>query len=147
MSFVIHWKRKKDTTLRFWNRISPSIWLVKFRSTILSESSCVETSWPYWLKPGCLSPSLIRGMGFWSAFSELMNRKGDQSLLGVHWSRRRDHGYWVGNLIKVHFTDGGCGLITMLCLILMTSWTVAHQTPLSMGFPKQAYWSGSHFLL
>ena len=24
----------------------------------------------------------------------------------------------------------------------MTLWTVAHQTPLSMGFPRQEYWSG-----
>ena len=24
----------------------------------------------------------------------------------------------------------------------MTSWTVAHQTPLSMGFSRQEYWSG-----
>ena len=24
----------------------------------------------------------------------------------------------------------------------VTSWTIAHQTPLSMGFPRQGYWSG-----
>ena len=27
------------------------------------------------------------------------------------------------------------------------SWTVAHQPPLSMWFPRQEYWVGSHFLL
>ena len=26
-----------------------------------------------------------------------------------------------------------------------TSWTVAHQAPLSMGLPRQEYWSGSSF--
>ena len=26
-----------------------------------------------------------------------------------------------------------------------TSWTVTHQTPLSMGFPRQEYWSGMSF--
>ena len=26
-----------------------------------------------------------------------------------------------------------------------TSWTIAHQTPLSMGFPRQNYWSGLPF--
>ena len=26
-----------------------------------------------------------------------------------------------------------------------TPWTVAHQTPLSMGFPRQEYWSGLPF--
>ena len=27
----------------------------------------------------------------------------------------------------------------------MTSWTIAHQAPLSMGFPRQEYWSGLPF--
>ena len=27
----------------------------------------------------------------------------------------------------------------------MTPWAVAHQAPLSMGFPRQAYWSGLPF--
>ena len=27
----------------------------------------------------------------------------------------------------------------------MTPWTVAHQAPLSMGFPRQGYWSGLLF--
>ena len=27
------------------------------------------------------------------------------------------------------------------CLTLATSWTVADQAPLSMGFPRQEYWS------
>ena len=27
-----------------------------------------------------------------------------------------------------------------------TPWTVAHQTPLSLGFPRQEYWSGLPFL-
>ena len=29
--------------------------------------------------------------------------------------------------------------------IFATPWTVAHQAPLSMGFPKQEYWSGLPF--
>ena len=28
-----------------------------------------------------------------------------------------------------------------------TPWTVVPQAPLSMGFPRQEYWSGYHFLL
>ena len=27
-----------------------------------------------------------------------------------------------------------------------TSWTIAHQAPLSMGFSRQEYWSGLPFL-
>ena len=33
-------------------------------------------------------------------------------------------------------------LATQLCLILETSWTVARQAPLSMGFSRQEYWRG-----
>ena len=35
--------------------------------------------------------------------------------------------------------------VAKLCLTLMTPWTVACQTPLSMGFPRQEYWSGLPF--
>ena len=28
------------------------------------------------------------------------------------------------------------------CLLFVTLWTEAHQAPLSMGFPRQEYWSG-----
>ena len=41
--------------------------------------------------------------------------------------------------------DVGGGLVAKLCLILVTSWTVAHQAPLSMGFSSQEYWSGLPF--
>ena len=38
----------------------------------------------------------------------------------------------------------GCvGLVAKLCPILETPWTVARQAPLSMGFPRQEYWSGN----
>ena len=30
----------------------------------------------------------------------------------------------------------------MLCTTLLTQWTVACQTPLSLGFSRQEYWSG-----
>ena len=29
--------------------------------------------------------------------------------------------------------------------LFVTLWTVAHQAPLSMGFPRQEYWSGLSF--
>ena len=36
-------------------------------------------------------------------------------------------------------------LVTKSCLTLATPWTVAHQALLSMGFPRQTYWSGLPF--
>ena len=38
-------------------------------------------------------------------------------------------------------------LVIKSCLTLATPWTVACQAPLSMGFSRQEYWSGCHFLL
>ena len=37
---------------------------------------------------------------------------------------------------------GGGGLVTKMCPTLVTLWTVACQAPLSMGCPRQEYWSG-----
>ena len=37
------------------------------------------------------------------------------------------------------------GLVSRSCPILVTPWTVAHQAPLSVGFPRQEYWSGLPF--
>ena len=36
---------------------------------------------------------------------------------------------------------GGASLVVKLCLTLATPWTVAHQASLSIGFPRQEYWS------
>ena len=33
------------------------------------------------------------------------------------------------------------------CLTFVTPWTIAHQAPLSMAFPRQEYWSGLPFPL
>ena len=41
--------------------------------------------------------------------------------------------------------SGGGGLIAKSCLTLAIPRTVARQAPLSMGFPKQKYWSRLSF--
>ena len=38
-----------------------------------------------------------------------------------------------------------CCSVAKLCLTLVTPWTVAHQAPLSLGFPRGEYWSGLPF--
>ena len=40
----------------------------------------------------------------------------------------------------------GGGLVTKLCPTLETPWTIGHQAPLSMGFPRQEYGNGLPFL-
>ena len=41
----------------------------------------------------------------------------------------------------------GCWLVTKLCPTLATQGPAAHQTPLSVGFPRQKQWNGLPFLL
>ena len=44
------------------------------------------------------------------------------------------------------FSSGGVGgLVSKSCLTLAILWTVACQSPLSMGFSRQEYWSGLSF--
>ena len=38
-----------------------------------------------------------------------------------------------------------CYFVAKLCPTLVTPWTIAHQAPLSLEFPRQEYWSGSPF--
>ena len=45
--------------------------------------------------------------------------------------------------VFVHVVGGD--LVDKLCLTLVTPCTITCQTPLSMGFPRQEYWSGLPF--
>ena len=47
--------------------------------------------------------------------------------------------------IKHICISGGGGLVSTSCSTLVTPWTVACQAPVSMGFPRQEYWSGLPF--
>ena len=48
-------------------------------------------------------------------------------------------------IFKIYFLKGfsmyigSSGFVTKSCLTLVTPWTLAHQAPLSMGFPSQEY--------
>ena len=49
-------------------------------------------------------------------------------------------------MLHLSFSQAGGGdLVTKLCPILATPWSVACQAPLSMRFSGQEYWSGSPF--
>ena len=59
-----------------------------------------------------------------------------------------------GSSQRNHTTEKGRVVLKNACTVLScfspvqlfeTPWTVAHQAPLSMGFPKQEYWSGLRF--
>ena len=50
------------------------------------------------------------------------------------------HMLWLRTLLLLF----GC-LVAQSCPTLWTLWTVSSQAPLSMGFPRQEYWSGQPF--
>ena len=51
---------------------------------------------------------------------------------------------WSFRFLLLKVGGGGGGFVAKSSWILGTPWTEAHQAPLSMGFPRQEYWS--HFL-
>ena len=51
--------------------------------------------------------------------------------------------YFFCNLFLLKY-GGGSGVVTKSCATLVTSWSIACQAPLSMGFSRQV---GCHFLL
>ena len=75
--------------------------------------------------------------------------------LGIYRARAISIGYsmlqsrvpdWFGQEKRCYWVSigGGGGVVTKSCLTLQ-SWTVAHQSLLSMGFPRWEYWSGLPF--
>ena len=47
--------------------------------------------------------------------------------------------------LVVVLDTGGLVIKSCLTLVTLTPWTVARQAPLSMGFPRQEFWSGLPF--
>ena len=46
-------------------------------------------------------------------------------------------------VIEIYYKLGKVKVKSLSCVwLLATPWTVAYQTPPSMGFPRQEYWSG-----
>ena len=58
-------------------------------------------------------------------------------MLSVFAERALSH-YIVGNTMIPVMLLFSCSIVSDS----VTSWTVARQAPLSMGFPRQKYWSG-----
>ena len=56
---------------------------------------------------------------------------------------------WTGTLLQAHCTMPDSTKFVLRCFshigFFVIPWTVACQAPLSMGFPRSEYWSGSPF--
>ena len=53
----------------------------------------------------------------------------------------------IKTIMRSHFSTLKVKVKSLSCVWLFaTPWTIAHQAPLSRGFPRQEYWSGLLFL-
>ena len=103
-----------------------------FESDLLSgtrNSAWSETAgiWSAW----CLL-KISGHLGFQEKFYPLLPGEGSPYSM---WSKCWDR-----------FSCPGTSVLSCVWLFV-TCWTVAHQAPLSMGFFRQGYWVGCHFLL
>ena len=60
------------------------------------------------------------------------------------------HAMWRSHKINQDCGTGGPLVLVSACSVVSDSvspWTGAHEVPLSVGFPRQEYWMGCHFLL
>ena len=87
-----------------------------------------------WAVLSCLVPG--KGSGMWAQFVRDWGRVDIGSRLV---------GLYVINVLLGKSFIMSIGLVTKLCPTLVTPWTVACHAPLSVGFPRQEYWSGSPF--
>ena len=67
-----------------------------------------------------------------------------------HWSHRGSPNIYIYIYIYIYTYTYIYILTCVLCLVIQSCltailWTVAHQAPLSMGFPKQEHWRGLPF--
>ena len=87
-----------------------------------------------WAVLSCLVPG--KGSGMWAQFVRDWGRVDIGSRLV---------GLYVINVLLGKSFIMSIGLVTKLCPTLVTPWTVACHAPLSVGFPRQEYWSVSPF--
>ena len=72
------------------------------------------------------------------------------SVPGIFQARVLEWGAIAFSLIHYSYciTPHACVLSRFGCVrLFVTPWTIVRQAPLSMGFSRQGYWSGCHFLL
>ena len=79
--------------------------------------------------------------------SERLNDLGKVTRWGYEWSPGVPEAKHITSCLYLPFKKLACMLCQLLSRVwlFMTPWTVARQTPPTMGFPRQEYWSGLPF--
>ena len=95
----------------------------------------------YWTQTSKHGVRLLHGVTFGfvyiTSFSIYFTQRLNQNIDGTEYDGKED-------IRKLHCGAKLC-LVTQLCLSVCGPWTIACQAPLSMGFPRQEYWSGLPF--
>ena len=101
------------------------------------------------------SSEKMAGLGTWKTNSILC-------ILGIYWvnrclstgrqekcNKKEKGGGWsipkTNCYLNILSNSLFLSLVAKSCPTFATPWTVAYQAPLSMGFPRQEYWSGLPF--
>ena len=117
----------------------------RLASTILTGNSHVLSIillllfWIQWY----LCTDRLLGLSYVWSQGEILSATKD---LSVHSWMEFPPSTWLIPEFVLSNPCGGC-FIPKLCPTFATPWTVVRQAPLSMGFPRQEYWSGFQFLL
>ena len=129
---------KESWALKNW-----CFWIMVLEKTLESSLDCKETkpvnpkgnqSWIFTGRTDAETETPI----FWpsDAMSRLIWKAPDA---GKDWRQKKGVTGWVGWISPPNWVSDSSLSCVWLCV---TPWTAVHQVPLSMGFFRQAYWSG-----
>ena len=97
-----------------------------------------------WLK--FIQHPLWIGSWFMFVFSLILIATKQSRYCGPIFQVKKLRLIWFEDIGQGHIASGGGGLVSKSCPTLGTPWTIARQTPLSMKFYRQEYWSGLPWL-
>ena len=112
------------------------VWLFSTLWSVAQDSSVLLRK--------CLSLSAFGALNKWDTSGRWMRSSGLCSSLALSLQRKLNPGtFWIqGVYISSHFTWNLVPVVVPTRVQLFEDpWTVAHQAPLSMRFPRQEYWS------
>ena len=130
----------------YWS-FHPTYSLTSIQALLFTPSSMLPST--YWssihphLHPSWNLQTFTKGLP-WQDLSSLMEIKVN---LYVPFSQRDHSPTETITSLQAITRYCHCPIVCMLghVRLFMTPWTIAHQAPQSMGFPKQEYWSGLPF--
>ena len=147
----------KKLSISFYTCLSsfqtPSSWtelmFLFFVSSALKRSVCVCMCVCVYKYLISLCIVISNYISFWNVPPLTIDFLGSESVACTQ--QRLDHYYWIKWIVEWGGSHDSVGFVCFLFLVakwcptLVTTWTVSCRASLSMGFSRQAYWSGLPF--